>query len=431
MSNEVARSGQEGQADIGRVRQRHVLYLSGFDPQGPAHYHALYRDEAARQAAVSGYRLQVGARRRVGPNAAWSLQWQAADDAPQVQTCYEFLRWDDIVRAHWPRGTARLVSTTLRTTATLVANGSLWRILQTSWPAFLALSLPAFLVLGTVAAACVLVLLAGWAASLAGSQGGALGVVTAGAGVLLLGGWALARGAGAAQTKVQTAWLMRSASVILRQARGDLPVLEDRLDGFARRLRELLNDPSVDEVLVVGHSSGAMLAVSVVARAIGQEPPLDAAQWQRLALLTLGQCIPVLSYQSQATSFRGELRKLRCSGQLQWVDFTSPPDGCCFALIDPTAVCEDGLPATQRRSDLGPKRLSPRFAQAFGAAEWRRLRRDKYRCHFQYLMAGQRPGHVYDYFALTAGDRRLGDRVQALRGVQEYRRFECFGGPRR
>lgn len=431
MSNEVARSGQEGQADAGRVRRRHVLYLSGFDPQGPAHYHALYRDEAARQAAVSGYRLQVGARRRVGPNAAWSLQWQAADDAPQVQTCYEFLRWDDIVRAHWPRGTARLVLTTLRTTATLVANGSLWRILQTSWPACLALSLPALLLLGTAAAACVLLLLAGWAASQAGALGSALSAGAAGVGILLIGGWALARGASATQAKVQTAWLMRSASVILRQARGDLPVLEDRLDGFARRLRELLDEPSLDEVLVVGHSSGAMLAVSVVARAIQKGPPLVPAQWQRLALLTLGQCIPVLSYQPQATEFRRELQTLRGSGRLQWVDFTSPPDGCCFALTDPTAVCDDGAPMAQRRNDLGPKRLSPRFAQAFGAAAWRRLRRDKYRCHFQYLMAVERSGHVYDYFALTAGDRRLADRVQAVRGVQQYRRFECFGGPRR
>jgi hypothetical protein len=157
----------------GSVRRRHVLYLSGFDPKGPSHYHALYADQAALQAQVSGYRLTVGPRQRAGANAAWNIEWCAADGGPPVHTRYEFLRWDDIVRAHWPRGPWRLVSVTLATTARLAANGSLWRILQTSWPAFLALALPSALLL-----AC------------------ALGVFVLGAAAWVLGG---AAGAGSAQ----------------------------------------------------------------------------------------------------------------------------------------------------------------------------------------------------------------------------------------
>jgi hypothetical protein len=62
----------------------------------------------------------------------------------------QFLRWDDLVRAQWPRSRWRLAALTLGTTVRMVGNGSLWRILQTSWPAFLALTLPALslLVLG-------------------------------------------------------------------------------------------------------------------------------------------------------------------------------------------------------------------------------------------------------------------------------------------
>jgi predicted esterase len=80
--------------------------------------------------------------------------------------------------------------------------------------------------------------------------------------------------AGRAQAKVQTAWLMRSAAVILKQARGELPALEQRLDAFAARLVELATASDADELLVVGHSSGAMLAVSVVARALAADPTL-------------------------------------------------------------------------------------------------------------------------------------------------------------
>ena len=127
----------------GRVCRRHVLYLSGFDPQGPAHYHALYAEQAALQASVLGERIDVGPRKRSGPNAVWDVRWGGADDDTAVETRYEFLRWDDIVRQHWPRGQWRLLALTLATTARLVGNGSLWRMLQTSWPAFVALAAPA------------------------------------------------------------------------------------------------------------------------------------------------------------------------------------------------------------------------------------------------------------------------------------------------
>lgn len=416
----MAASAQAGAA----VRRRHVLYLSGFDPQGPAHYHALYREHAARQAAVSGYRLEVGPRVRLGDNAAWSLQWQAMGDTPPVDTCFEFLRWDDIVRAHWPRGRARLIATTLATTARLVGSGSLWRILQTSWPAFLALALPAMLLLGVGAVAVGLVCAALGVHPMLTRLLGAASAALCTLALLLGGGAALARAARVAEDRVQMAWLMRSASVILRQADGRLPELERRLDRFADRLRLLLAEPGLDEVLVVGHSSGAMLAVSVVARALG-----NAAPPPRLGLLTLGECIPVLSYQPGAVAFRAELARLRAASDLVWVDYTAPPDGCCFALVDPTAVCEDGLPPHRRQAG-GPKRLSPRFAELFGPEAWRRIRRDKYRCHFQYLMSGDHPG-AYDYFLLTAGDRRLGGRLADQPGVTDFRRYRTFGGPAR
>lgn len=409
-----------GRPARGPVRRRHVLYLSGFDPQGPSHYHALYAEQAALQAQVSRYRLTVGPRERAGPNAAWDIEWCAADDGASVHTRYEFLRWDDIVRAHWPRGQWRLLGVTLATTARLLVNGSLWRILQTSWPAFLALTLPAALLLACVGGVFVL----GAAGTL---LAGVAGTWVGGA-VFVLGCAGLAAWARRAQARVQMAWLMRSASVVLRQARDGLPELQARLDSFAAQLCECAARPDVDEVLVVGHSSGAMLAASVVARAL----ELDAALLRHrasVALLTLGQCIPLLSYQAEAVGFRRELARLRGTAKLTWIDVTAPPDGCCFALVDPTEVCEDGRPDTERTL-AGPKRVSPRFARCFSPETYRAVRRDKYRCHFQYLMAVERPGN-YDYFEISAGPQRLSERFAAQPGVASFTDFQCLGGPRR
>ena len=405
-----------------RVRRRHVLYLSGFDPQGPAHYHALYRDQAALQAQASGDHITVGPRQRTGDNAAWDVQWQAAASGDVVETRYEFLRWDDIVRAHWPRGQVKLLGVTLATTWRMVSNGSLWRIWQTSWPAFLALALPAALVVA-VALAAVGLAAASWWLAVATGQGPAVGVAA-----LAIGGALLAWGAVRAQRQVQMAWLMRSASAILQQARGELPELEQRLDAFAARLCDVARQPHIDELLVVGHSSGAMLAASVVARALARHPALSEPG-SPLSLLTLGECVPVLSYQPEAKPFRQELARLRAATGLAWVDVTAPPDGCCFALVDPTAVCEDGLPEADRTGS-GPKRVSPRFSQRFAPQRWRAIRRDKYRCHFQYLMAVELPGG-YDYFAISAGGQRLAQCFAQQAGVTTFANFQCWGGPRR
>ncbi|MEK8032068.1 hypothetical protein AACH06_14675 [Ideonella sp. DXS29W] len=400
------------------VRRRHVLYLSGFDPQGPAHYHALYAAEAAQQARASGYLVSVGKRYRLGTNAAWDVHWTSSGES--VETCYEFLRWDDIVRAHWPRGQGRLLRVTLATTARLIWNGSLWRIWQTSWPAFLALAMPAALVASGGAVLVGLITL--FSASVIGAVGG-WGAITA-----LALAWPLAHLASVAQRKVQMAWLMRSASVVIQQARGRMPALELRLDAFAQRLLDVCRMTSVDEVLVIGHSSGAMLAASVVARALRRDPSL-AHTSSKLSMLTLGECIPLLSYQPEAHGFRDELAVLRSHLGLNWVDVTAPPDGCCFALVDPTEVVEDGLPESQRRPG-GPKRVSPRFAQCFSPETYVKVRRDKYRCHFQYLMAVERPG-TYDFFLLSAGPQTLQEKFAHQPPVLRFDDFRCFGGPRR
>jgi hypothetical protein len=403
------------------VRRRHVLYVSGFDPQGPGHYHALYAEQAAAQARVNGVRIDVSARQRCGSNAAWDVRWLGPDDGTAVETRYEFLRWDDIVRRHWPRGQVRLLAATLATTARMLRNGSLWRILQTSWPAFVALAAPATLILAVAIGVIGIGGLGAWM-----WRTGHASLALGGAAAMSMLLWTLAR---RAQAKVQMAWLMRSASVILQQARGRLPALDQRLDDFASRLIEVAALHEVDEVLVVGHSSGAMLAISVMARALSREPALlDGGA--RVALLTLGQCVPVLSYQPEATHFRGELARLRQERQLTWLDFTAPPDGCCFALMDPTEVCLDGQQATAALSAGGPKRLSPRFAQSFSPDRYRGIRRDKYRCHFQYLMATELPA-VYDYFSVTAGPLRLADRFGSQASVTAFRDFQCFGGPGR
>lgn len=406
------------------VRRRHVFYLSGFDPKGPAHYHRLYTDEAAKAGALGGYAVQVGRRRKLSDHAAaWSVDWQPqpAGPADAVHTEVEFLRWDDIVRDHWPRHPGVLAWDLVVTTWLYLRSGALWRMYCLSWPPVVALVVPFLVLLALVAAlpaAAALGIVAGRA------SGSALAGLLAGL-ALMATALVLARGA---ERRLNMQWLLRSYAFTGRQGTAGWPALEQRLDSFGQRIADRVGkasdaavDDPCDEVLVVAHSSGSIMAVAALARALARDPGLTR-RGPRVSLLTLGQWIPLLTSLPTAHAFRAEVDRLARDPALDWVDFTAPPDGCCFALTDPVTAA--GLPPARAGH---PKLLSPRFAAMFSPAAYAAIRRDRFRLHFQYLMASELPGD-YDYTAITAGPLTLGARFAAQASVDDFVQFRRGAG---
>ena len=88
-------------------------------------------------------------------------------------------------------------------------------------------------------------------------------------------------------------------------------------------------------MLVVGHSSGAHLAVSILADLIREGVPQGGPA---LSFLSLGQVVPMVSFLPRAERLRADLHYLSARDELTWVDVTAPGDGCAFALCDPVAV---------------------------------------------------------------------------------------------
>ena len=164
----------------------------------------------------------------------------------------------------------------------------------------------------------------------------------------------------------------------------------------------------------MGHSSGAHIAISVLADLLrdGRVPGDRPA----LSLLTLGQVVPMVSFLPGAARLRGDLAELSRSDRLAWVDVTAPGDGCCFALCDPVAV--SGMTAPGKR---WPLVLSAVFSKTLSPEAWRALRWRFFERHFQYLNAFDNlpddPG-AYDYFAVTAGPQTL---AATLRRAQTRR----------
>lgn len=373
------------------VRRRRVFYIPGYDPIPPRRYRELYRTESAKQSAISGYEINI-LRAEVKELFGWRIAARIA--GRPVETELSVLVWSDIVKHSMKQGVLATYGQLLRTVIVYVGSGALFRLMRLRKGPLLAALYP----VGSLLLQLALALAAAW-----------------GLGQVLALWHPLAAWAGLAILPVILLWFRRKDGRFFvyylmhdyahtASCQGAYPAdLERRLAIFADHVATALAQ-DFDEVLVVGHSSGAHLAVSVLADLIRAERvPQDGPA---LSLLSLGQVVPMVSFLPRADRLRADLACLAGSAVLTWVDVSAPGDGCAFALCDPVSVT--GVAPADKR---WPLVISAAFSQTLSPARWRALRWRFFRLHFQYLCAFERPGD-YDYFRITAGPQTLGARFR-------------------
>ncbi|MFN6951770.1 MAG: hypothetical protein ACK4NE_04155 [Albidovulum sp.] len=388
-----------------RVGRRRVFYIPGYDPFHPRRYRELYRKEGAEQARICGYALTL----RAGGPCEWQVTF--AGDGAQVETRIEVLTWSDIVTASMGHSIGATYGQLVRTAWIYLASGALFRLARLrKGPTIAALYPIAVLLLQAGVA-----LAAGWGLSIILSHVMAVAGPMLGRDVPAVATTALGLAIGAAFAFLLLRWFRRQDSRIFAwylmhdyaftaSAGGAVPAdLRPRLAAFADRIAAALAE-DWDEVLVVGHSSGAHLAVSVLADLIrgGRVPAAGPA----LGFLSLGQVVPMVSFLPGAHDLRADLAFLSTRDELAWVDVTAPGDGCAYALCDPVAV-SGATPPGKR----WPLVVSAAFTQTLSPERWKALRWRFFRLHFQYLCAFDRPGD-YDYFRITAGPLTLAARYR-------------------
>ena len=374
-----------------RPFRRRVFYVPGYDPFHPRRYRELYRRHAAAQAEISGYAVTLGPRTTPGPYG-WHVS--GGMEGGFTETDIEVLVWSDIVRQSMDHGILATYLQLLRTVGVYVGSGALFRLMRLRKGPVLAALYPIVMLLAQLGLALAL----GWhVVDIVGLIWPPLGwLAGAGAAVALLR-WFRAKDA------VFFAYYLMHDFGHVAQTRGAVaPDLAERMARFRAAISEAMHSDA-DEVLVVGHSSGAHLAVSILADLIRAGLP---ARRPALGLLTLGQVVPMVSFLPRAGRLRADLHFLSARDELTWVDVTAPGDGCTFALCDPVAV--SGVAPEGKR---WPLVISAAFSQTLSPERWRALRWRFFRLHFQYLCAFDRPGD-YDYFRITAGPMTLADRFR-------------------
>ncbi|WP_299030567.1 hypothetical protein [uncultured Sulfitobacter sp.] len=382
------------------VARRRVFYIPGYDPIHPRRYRELYRTESAAQAEISGYGITLSARQG-GARYGWDVK--GLMDGAQVDTSVDVLVWSDIVRGSMDTSIAATYAQLARTAWVYIGSGALWRLMRLRKGPVIAALYPVAMLLGQLVIAYLAAAFAFWGVSaLASPVVGVLGQVLAtGTGVAVFV-WLL-RWFKAKDSKFFAYYLMHDYAYGAATRGANTPELEARLSEFGAAIAEALSD-GVDEVLVVGHSSGAHLGVSVLADLIrsGHVRPDGPA----LGFLTLGQVVPMVSFLPDAQRLRADLAYLSVQDALTWVDVTAPGDGCAFALCDPVAV--SGVAPVGKR---WPLVFSAAFTKSLSPARWKALRWRFFRLHFQYMCAFDQP-RDYDYFRITAGPLTLAERYR-------------------
>ncbi len=378
-----------------QVKKRIVFYIPGYDPMLPRRYRELYRTEGARQAVISEYNLTLKGKSGKAQNYGWSVD--TTIEGQKTHTEFEFLLWSDIVQASMERSIAGSFWLLARTAWTYISTGSLLALMKLQKGPVIAALYPVVVLLGQL----MLGLLLGY---LAYREVGefvhwTVGVIT-GFGILsAVMIWFKSK-----DNKIYAYYLMHDYA-FSAQYKGDIPTeLQGRMVEFADRIHAAISE-DVDEILVVGHSSGAHLSISILAdliRRLGvpEEGP-------KLGFLTLGHVVPMVSFLPKAWILRRDLNYLCQRNELTWVDVTAPGDGCTFALCDPASVSGVAPEAGHK----WPLVFSAAFSQTLSKEYYASIKRKFFRIHFQYLCHFDHP-RDYDYFQITAGPMTLETRFK-------------------
>lgn len=387
------------------VKRRRVLYAHGFDPATAERYRRIMAKSGAERETAPPVLSPVAQMSDV------SEGWRITSDASgeRVETVFEILRYEDIVRQWQARPLVTRLWSGLTGWLGFIFNGGLKRVFSVAkGPGGLffypVLMLAMFIGLGVFAGR-----MAGEGAEMLGAPEWASQV---GRGIgAMLGLYLSVRFERAFFTHLMLALY----DFLFKIAKEEFPSgrLEMRVELFAHRIAECVNsakEKKVDEILIVGHSLGGLVAIRSLARALEQDIDLTGGR-AKVSLLTLGSVAGYVSCHGGVGTdrFALDIARVASDDDLTWVDVSAPRDWFSFGLVDPLLLLED--PPVEARS---PRVISAKFGKASSDPDDKRTRFRAMGLHMKYLAAPDREGG-FDFLSVVSGEMTLNDRFKGRR----------------
>jgi pimeloyl-ACP methyl ester carboxylesterase len=387
------------------VRRRHVYHLAGYDPVDCASQHRRFRREL--ETFKRTWKVDANAseleRRSDGSRVWWTVH--ARSPGWQVESVHEPFQWDDIVRRDIERPRALRFWHALLAFSEFIMTGTLFRYCGASLRYAIFFLVPLVQLALFVAAGWLVARLLVAAFSLSGMTAVVLGWLAGIAAFLVLLRWPGRRWR---VEQMLSDWVF--AHEYLHNRRPDL---DARLDAFAASLAAQVRQSGLDEIVLVGHSMGAMLGIDVLNRALG----IDADIGRRgpaVCLLTVGATIPKFTLHPAAQRLRAMVHRIAAEPSILWAECQGRDDIISFYKFDPVALTRVGerfsgkplIRRVQLHEMLTPEAIA-------------RHRNNYLRVHYQVVMANDKHAPD-DYFLMGCGPIAFREWAPAPSGLLEF-----------
>jgi hypothetical protein len=362
------------------VAKRLVFHIGGYDPI-TSHVGAQRRfvREIARFQRTWSVRAAIDG----SHDTADQIRWNVTTTGPDwlVETDYRLVRWHDVIEAIGRRSIGSRISVGILAFLDFVLAGTLWRYLLANWR-YAGFFLYPFVMFGLLVAAAFLIGV--FAFKITGSIPIAAGGGLFGFAAVLAGPWRWLH-----LGDLFDDWIFSRDYI----RRGNSEI-EQRLDRLATELVTAASNFAADEILVIGHSLGAVLAVDLLDRALKLEPALGRNKMP-VTFLSVGSSILKVGLHPKAIRFRTAIERVAKSRAIFWGDYQALIDPLNFYKCRPMA--EMGL-STENEATVRVVKLSRMLDHDI----YRRIRLHFFRLHCQFVSGNDRRTS-YDYFMLTCG----------------------------
>src|SRR5260370_1433167 len=198
---------------------------------------------------------------------------------------------------------------------------------------------------------------------------------------------------------------------------GRHPKMNARIEAFVAHVVACARRADVEEIVIAGHSLGAMVAVDVLARAFDRDPALGR-HGPKLNLLTVGATIPKLALHPRGAWLRESARRLAAEPSLTWAEYQARDDFISFHKFDPVkltrlpspspppqagedkSICPPRLAGEGREGGDGPIIRRVQIHQMLSAPTLRRLRFAYMRLHYHFVTPNPRPPASSHFFLI-------------------------------
>jgi hypothetical protein len=388
------------------VRRRHVYHVAGYDPMDADRLYRRFTRQLDVFRRTWNIDASVSALEQAGDKCrAW---WTVRSRGPnwQVEAVHEALLWDDIVRADFKRPLALRLLKAAFAYCDLIVTGTMFRYIYANQRYAIFFLFPIFSVVLFAVAGWIVARLATGFLGLDGVAAAALGVPLAIAVFLLLMRWPGRRWR---VEQLLDDWICAHAYI-----HGERLDIDARLELFAEALLARTRDAALDEIVIVGHSLGAMLVLDIIVRALARDADFPR-RGPAVCVLTIGATIPKFALHPRAKPIRRRIAEVAAEPSIAWTEYQSRADTISFYKFDPVSlrrIAEDRLDSKPviRRVQIHDMLLPETFAHC---------RTHVLRLHYRSVMANDRRA-PYDYFLMVCGPVAFSDWTMSPLGLLDF-----------